>query len=540
MPLADTPPHGDPELLDLVFQQMEEGVVVQDAAGSIVRFNPAACRILGLSADQLSGRTSADPHWRAIDVHGQDLPGEQHPAMQTLRTQEGLDAFIMGVDHAGGTRVWLSVRTRWMDAQQVVVSTFTDITERRVAERALARSEATFRALYLHAPVGIFLTDAQGRTVMMNRAWTDIVGMAMDQPGDPPNWVDLIHPDDQSRLTGIWTDALQRGEPFEATWRILRPSGEARVVEGRAVPLRDPAGDVDGFLGTLMDVTARRAAEEQRDTLFEVAADLFMVVDSRGEIVRVNPATERVLGWSVVAGPGHRVWDAVHPEDLVSLQQAALAIQQGDLSGVVDVRARSREGGWIWLALSIVATDEVGGLFYVTARDVTARMQITQALAERATRDALTGVYNREAFLTAVDRCVAHATEAEPVALVFLDLDGFKSVNDAHGHAVGDAVLRMVAERLSSGVRRDDVVGRIGGDEFTVLLRGLDALDVAQRVADKLAADVACTYTVDDVQVAVGASVGVALGTDASRDAAGLIAQADAAMYRAKRELRRG
>ncbi len=169
---------GQVVLYESVLASLVEGIVVQDITGKIVAFNASALRILGLTAEQLTGRSSLDPSWAAVHADGSPFPGEQHPAMETLRTGEPLLGVLMGVRLAGGGTRWISINTQPLrdghsGPLQGVVCSFQDITARRTHEATIRASEARFRGLSAQAPVGIFLAGPDGEFQYVNETWSE-------------------------------------------------------------------------------------------------------------------------------------------------------------------------------------------------------------------------------------------------------------------------------------------------------------------------------------------------------------------------------
>jgi diguanylate cyclase (GGDEF)-like protein len=201
-------------------------------------------------------------------------------------------------------------------------------------------------------------------------------------------------------------------------------------------------------------------------------------------------------------------------------------------------RMRSMADGTTPLArLPVVRQDEVGDMVESFNSLVEKLRETESKMAYVAHHDALTGLPNRRSFMAHMHQSVALAgRQSGTLALMFIDLDGFKLINDSHGHKVGDHLLQQVAARLNEGVRQADIVGRFGGDEFMVLLTDCPDRTQAAAIAQKLIARLSEPYTIQDLRVTIGASIGIALFPGQSRDAEALIALADTAMYQAKRD----
>ena len=256
-----------------------------------------------------------------------------------------------------------------------------------------------------------------------------------------------------------------------------------------------------------------------------------------GLLVWVSPSLTKVLGWQPEEWL-HRGFDAfVHPEDVPSMQACQAAVNAGG-SKVVDLRVRHRDGSFHWVQASASPFfDQTGARAGAVAslRIVDEQVAVREELAFQASHDGLTGVLKREAVLRRLSELdIGTRAGDSAVALLFIDFDQFKVVNDTWGHAVGDTLLRTVAERIEAVVRADDIVARLGGDEFLVVLDGVDGEAAAVSIADKLRAVCGAPVVTPTGTVTITISVGVVLcDTGESSDA--LVTRADQAMYAAKR-----
>lgn len=293
---------------------------------------------------------------------------------------------------------------------------------------------------------------------------------------------------------------------------------------------------------TTMD--ALTASRDVFETFFDAARIGLALADLSAHYVRVNDTYADLLG--------------TQPEDLVGAPFAQVVAGHTDvLEELLAGRATSAQseqqyvradGQSTWLLHGVATVNDPTGKpawYAISAQDITERRraeqdlrELTAALTERAVRDPLTGLANRTLLEERLRTSLARdARSGESTGLLFLDLDGFKEVNDEHGHAVGDAVLRAVAERLSAAVRPSDTVARLGGDEFVILVES--ATDTAlDALVDRLRGAVCETYAVHDLDLQVGVSVGVASSQGGDDDPASLLARADARMYVAKRRAR--
>jgi diguanylate cyclase (GGDEF)-like protein/PAS domain S-box-containing protein len=284
-----------------------------------------------------------------------------------------------------------------------------------------------------------------------------------------------------------------------------------------------------------------RESEERKAGMLNAALECIITVDRDGRIVEFNPAAERTFGYRAGDIIGEPVVDVLIPEAARERCREQLGLYRASghdsLSGrrleVVGMRA---DGTRFPAELSIIRSASASGpLFTGFLRDITRQQRRARQLAFRATHDGLTKVLNRSAFMERLKDAVVHAREVGgSIAILFIDLDQFKALNDRLGHLVGDRLLVETARRLRRCVRPGDAVARLGGDEFAILLeRVLDADDAAA-MADRITSDLNRPYAVDGCEVRLSASVGVALNGDDRDRPHDLLRTADAAMYRAK------
>ena len=287
--------------------------------------------------------------------------------------------------------------------------------------------------------------------------------------------------------------------------------------------------------------TADQPVDERREFLgrrrFELSRDVQCILDLRATFRAVNPALERVLGFGREEVVGRNAAEFVHPDDWERTCEEAERLQEaGYETHEFENRYRTKAGDWVWLEWA-AHVSEVEGLIYASARDISARKTREADLERAAHVDPLTGLANRRGFERALDRELAAAKRHRLCpALVVVDLDRFKAINDRHGHQAGDDLLVATADALRATVRASDMPARIGGDEFAVLLPDCN-INTAELVAEKIIASLRRRkLETDNGAVPVSASAGVALlgqtGIDTGRE---LMTAADRAMYRAKR-----
>ncbi len=277
--------------------------------------------------------------------------------------------------------------------------------------------------------------------------------------------------------------------------------------------------------------------EERFRSLVQNAADLITVIEADTTVLYQSPSIQSLLGYTPDEIVGRKLSELVHPDDIAQILLFLRdAMSEPEHPASSEARLRHRDGSW--RHVEIVGADRrhdpsVAG-FVLNTRDVSERKQLEEQLRHQAFHDPLTNVANRARFGDRLEHSLARAKrQAKPVAVIFMDLDNFKSVNDSLGHHTGDSLLVAVAERLREVVRPGDTVARLGGDEFAILLDDA-TLEEAERVAQRILQRLRTPYHLAERDMVIGASLGIAIGEADVTDADTLLRNADVAMYVAK------
>jgi diguanylate cyclase (GGDEF)-like protein/PAS domain S-box-containing protein len=364
-------------------------------------------------------------------------------------------------------------------------------------------------------------------------------------------WERLIHPEDRDRALAAFRAAHAEERDFDCEYRMVAADGRTLHVMERNVVLRAAAGRPVGYQGVLVDVTALRAAEHalraERDhaqRLLEVAGTFVIVLDPDGRVRLANRRGAAVLGWEAADLAGRDWFDTCVPADDRDRRRTWFrhALAHGDLDDerLREVRVVDRSGAERWLTWhDSILRDGDGAVTGMLSSgvDVTEHRRAEREVAELAYHDQVTGLPNRALLTEHLDLAIARARRrGTALALLYLDLDDFKVVNDSLGHAAGDEVLRIVAARLERRRRAADLLARHGGDEFLLLITDVegDPEPVARAAAEGLLATFAAPVRLGDEEFHVGASVGLSLFPRDAQDADTLLRHADAAMYQAK------
>ncbi len=314
-------------------------------------------------------------------------------------------------------------------------------------------------------------------------------------------------------------------------------------------PWHNAQGEIDGFITTALDVhelqvtmNALRAANQRLSSHMENSPLAVVEMDHKLQLLHCSQRAVQLMGWLHVAGLEGRLLTellALAPDD-DSLSQALARLQSGEESQnraeTCFVREDGSEVHCEWFNSALTNAEGQVTSIMALVQDVSAKIQIARQQHYLANHDSLTGLLNRAAFQSRLEKSLAQAQHsAGAVALLFIDLDGFKTVNDTEGHRAGDEVLRIVAQRIASTVRAGDTLARLGGDEFLVMLDREVSREVTDTIGQRIIDALQQPMTVEGRDLHIGASIGVALNPPFKIDIDDLMSRADQAMYDAKR-----
>lgn len=294
------------------------------------------------------------------------------------------------------------------------------------------------------------------------------------------------------------------------------------------------------YTSYIRTVDALQASESRFRSSFDYATIGMGIVSPAGDWLEINKSLSDMLGFSELELLSMNYRDSLHPECAIDIQNNVDRVVAGEIPAFqAETRFRSREGADVWTMLGVsTAHDSQGDLRHLIlqVQDITSRKLAEEKLWFDANHDVLTGLPNRAAFIARLSEVInwKKRSKKSQYATLFLDLDGFKIVNDSLGHAAGDELLKSVAQRLLDCIRGRDVVARLGGDEFTVLLVDLETIDQATIVAERIKSKLSTAFEIGDQEVFIGTSIGIATSEIGYRTADNMLRDADAAMYQAK------
>jgi diguanylate cyclase (GGDEF)-like protein/PAS domain S-box-containing protein len=519
----------------------EDAIYLIDRAG--MRFadmNASTCMQLGYSRHEL------------LDMEPRDIM----PLLSEDELAQRFDRILAAPSRAGRIEtlhqrkdgstfpVEIALRGFRSEGRPMLVAVARDNSLRKQAEGELKESEERFRATFQQAAVGIAHVGPDGRWLRVNEKLSEITGYTREELLQR-SFQDITHPDDLSKDLDAMHQVLDgKIDSYTMEKRYLGKDGGVVWVSLTVSLVRTPAGQPKYFISVVEDISARKRTEESlhlAQRALESTGNGIVITDCRQEdnpIVYVNPAFERITGYSAAEALG-RNCRFLHGEDHYQPGTQMLRQSVHDFQETKVVMRNYRKDGrlfWNELLVAPVRADDGAVTHFVGVQnDITEQKQAEENLLHMATHDALTGLPNRSLLQDRVSQAIGHAERAlREVAVLFIDIDRFKNINDSLGHAAGDALITTLARRLRCSVRTVDTVARVGGDEFVMVLTDVTRESDVTQILPNLIEAITEPVPVEGHQLSVTASIGIALFPRDGIDVATLLKNADTAMYRAK------
>ncbi len=516
-------------------EHIQDGVFLM--TGGVYQYvNDGFADMLGYTRDEMLGM-----NYMQI-VAPEDMPAQEERRRRRQSGFRDTHEFEINLLHKDGrTRVLAAVRVGAVDTDtgMATIGTVRNLTAEREAERR-------YRSLFEHSVEGIFQSTAEGRFTAANPALAELLGYASPEAlmREVRSIADEIY-DDPAERARVARLLETQGELRGHEVRVRRRDGHRIWVSENTRVRRHPDGSVLCYEGTLVDITARKSTEfalQQSERRYRTLVDHSQVgvfMSRRGTYVYVNRAMAAMLGYEEHELIGASYRQLCAPEDLSAADERFESRQRGeDVPSTHEARLLHRNGVTRLIATISAGPVEQDGemLTMGTVRDITEQKRIERQLRHNATHDPLTGMPNRVLFVERLRKAMTYALGrgGPSYAVLFLDLDGFKVVNDSLGHAAGDQLLMEVAQRLRACLRPWDTVARHGGDEFTVLVEQINGVDDAVDVARRIQRELSAPVRLGDHEVFSNVSIGIAPANAEYHSTEEILRDADTAMYRAK------
>jgi diguanylate cyclase (GGDEF)-like protein/PAS domain S-box-containing protein len=522
-----------------LFDRYPDAVIVMAPNGSILDVNPAAIDFFGCSRSVLYRSrlsdflASIDDLERLLHTVAGDGQVTDEPVLFVDRHDQVKHCRVTMIPHAGPDGD--------IHDYQCVIR---DVTMQRQAERKRQSQKQFADQLIDIAPEAIVILDFEDRALRVNEEFCRLfqysgeqcIGRRMES---------LIVPETLRAESLSFSARAMNGDCFEAETQRMRKDGSLVDVSILAKPI-STADDEPAVYVIYRDISKRKSAEAalkqseaRHRTVLEAAPDPVIVRDMENRVIYFNPAFARIFGWNLDDCLGKPI-DFIPEKALPETRQSMARIEKGlGFSGTETFRY-TRDGELVAVSISGAVFFDANGTpegYINTLQDITERRKKDEALRYVAYHDTLTGLPNRKSFYMCLDDLLQHSGRRRSDrtwALMFLDLDKFKQVNDTLGHDTGDLLLKTVATRLRACLRETDHLFRLGGDEFTIILTDLGRdIDVA-RVAGKLISTVAEVFYLNGHEIFTSTSIGISVFPNDGWEVEGLVKNADMAMYAAK------
>ncbi|MEZ5637867.1 MAG: EAL domain-containing protein [Burkholderiaceae bacterium] len=538
--------------LRALFEHANDAIFVLDDE-KLIDCNQRAESLCRMRRDEIVGVTLSHPSTAMLGPRAQALRQALHDVLVRSRTGQP-EIFEWSGLRSDGTALIVEVSLNRMelagDARlQAIVR---DITERKQAQAQAQRSQLMLERTERLARTGSWEWDPHTNVSTWSAETYHFFGL--DPTQDAPTatrQMALLVPEDAKRLTEVIRQAISDGRPYDIEVCIVRPGGERRYAHILGVPERDDSGKVVLLAGSLQDITDRKRAQERLQlaaSVFTHAHEGITITDADGTIIDVNDTFTQITGYTrdEVLGQNRRMLHSGRQGKAFYMAMWHALTTQGHWSGEIWNRRKNGEIYAEFVTISAVRNDAGKTQHYVSlGSDVTASKTHQSELERIAHYDTLTGLPNRLLLGDRLRQAIAQGQRRDkPLAVVYLDLDNIKTVNDSYGHEAGDAVLIAVGQAMQDCLREGDTLARIGGDEFVAVLVDLDRPDDCIPVIERLLtsattpvtlpADSDFGDTLRDQCVQVSASIGVTFYPQDDVDADVLLRHADQAMYLAK------
>jgi diguanylate cyclase (GGDEF)-like protein/PAS domain S-box-containing protein len=430
-----------------------------------------------------------------------------------------------------------------------------DQSARALAEESVRQSQELFQTMANNISQLAWMADEKGYIFWYNDRWFDYTGTTLEEMAGW-GWQKVHDPNHVQRVVDKISHCFQTGEVWEDTFPLRSQDGNYRLFFSRAVPIRDMQGNILRWFGTNTEISERQVMEdalfaekERAQVTLNSIGDAVICTDISGNVTFLNPVAERMTGWAhleALSRPMPEVFivlDTLTRETIPNPMELAIG-QNRTLNLPSNSLLIQRGGAEIPIEDSVSPIHDRAGRAtgaVIVFRDVSAARAMALEMAHSAQHDFLTGLPNRMLFNDRLRQAIALAPRRmKKVAVLFLDLDGFKHINDSLGHPIGDKLLQSIAKCLVACVRTSDTVSRQGGDEFVVLLYEIEQPEDAAITARRMLRAVAEVHCIDLHDLHVTTSIGLSVYPDDGLDAETLIKNADTAMYQAKENGRQG
>lgn len=521
-----------------IVDNIADGIITMNADGVIESANAAAERIFGYAATEMLGRNFKMLMQANYSGAYDNILSDHRETGMIGRSRELEGQRSNGVIFP----MELAVSRISDKGRNLYTGVVRDISERREAEARLRESQAHMDRAQELAGLGSWEWTPDLDSISVSESMRKILGV--EETDTLRKRFDLfrfIHPADRWTATRKIDAAIEGKEVYEDEHRVVCPDGSVRIVEESGQISKDPTRNLTRLLVTTRDITeVKKARDDLRlaASVFEATVEAIVITDCEGLILTVNGAFEDLTGFSPASIEGKalsELWaDDEKRDDFEDFRRRAMA--QGRWQGEFTGRKKDGNRFIAWGSISVVRDSKgLPARLVVVLSDITDLRSKDEHIRHQAFHDALTNLPNRALLRDRLERSIISAQRSgKEVAVMFLDLDRFKLINDSLGHDAGDQLLVTVADRLKTCLRKSDTIARLGGDEFVVLIDDFEFTGSLGTVAEKIIRTVTQPIVINGHDLQVSTSIGIAVFPENGKDVEAIMRNADVAMYQAK------
>ncbi|WP_188208148.1 sensor domain-containing protein [Alkalibacillus aidingensis] len=540
------------QFMESIFENMYEGFIVCDQNGNLTRTNSKISEYIDLEYDDYIPFEKWTSYVQYFDPETNELlaPNEL-PLIRALNNEKVKDQQLLAKSE-NGVNKYLSVNAKCLkDHKGRVIGAFSvshDVTDQVETKRRIKQSEEQYRSLIELLPDAVIVQKDEKIVFANDRAREMLGGQSVEDIEGKPIYDFIQYGYEQNLMTWIDEEGMNARFPKPVEQKIVSLDGRERDVESVGVPIvfqGEPC-----ILTIDRDITERKEIEQaltETRRQYQVIAnnmnDLIAIVNKDGKIVYSSPSHNWFLGFSHEEFEGNDALSFVHPDDQDVMKELYYNIMATGVTQEAEYRIRHQSGKWLWIQVkasplfneehfdgAVQLPDEI----LLVSRDITERKELEEQLRHMAYYDELTELPNRQFLEDHMNRLMAKSKRhGENISTLFIDLDGFKIVNDQLGHDAGDELLKVISSRFVNNLREEDFIARLGGDEFIVVLEDESeegTVGAAQRIIESLSKPI----KIKGEEVQISPSIGISMYPKDAKDMDTLINKADHAMYVAK------
>jgi len=525
------------EELELVWNNTSDAIFMINQNGELLKGNPAFEEMLGWKVEELT-KLSTSPiypefHLKQVEYFLEDLrSGQRIPSFQTQRMRKD------------GSLIDVVASYRPVNKGKILaVGTYKDVTEYTQVLKKQLESEEKFKRVVEAAPEAIvILTDE--KISFINRTGLELLKAKNKNQVIGKPFLDLVYPSDQNQMVEKMKHAQYQVNKEMAELKFYTLEGDTIYAETTSAIIKDH-GEVSVVVMLRDSTTKKRAEKAMRESeerfriIAEYSMDIIKVLNPQGKILYASPSLEKILGYPIRKMIGKEFFINVHPEDLQEIKEKFKKMFETKEYFQVNLRRIHQDGHSVWLNTDFVPViNSEGGIERIVSisADITEMRRKEKHLSEMAYSDHLTGLPNRRLFLDRLQQAFYTSDRTGKLtALMVLDCDKFKNINDTLGHDVGDEVIKIFAQRVKSSLRKRDTLSRVGGDEFTIVLPELSKLEDVFEIAGRILRIVNEKMLISGNELEISTSIGISFyDPHTPCNIEDLFKQADKELYKVK------